>query len=254
MGDNLTIVGPEPSCGAGEKRSGRVNIEALLLMAKYDDEFRRLLLADRERAITESGIEFRPSERLILMNASRDNLESGIREFSLPGVTRESLSSWREAAAVILLLLTLMVGDVSCSGMPMGSSDPGVRCPAAVSEADMASFNDGWCGNDAFRLKASGVPAKTASGIDSRKDTAMKAAVLIAQVRIMEKFMGSCISGTGIMYNELADDGSSRWKEELKDVVKKGTMVAASWDADQNCSVIYEVKKTGLKEWVQSCY
>lgn len=50
MDDKLTIVGPEPA-GISMAVPGTVNIVALLLMARYDDQFRSLLLSDRVRAL-----------------------------------------------------------------------------------------------------------------------------------------------------------------------------------------------------------
>nr|HPQ55462.1 hypothetical protein [Spirochaetota bacterium] len=90
MDDKLTIVGPEPS-GKGRSAPSRVNIEALLLMAKYNDEFRQLLLSDRPRAIEECGMSFSDAERLLLKSVPREKLEASIESFSMEGVTRETL-------------------------------------------------------------------------------------------------------------------------------------------------------------------
>ena len=114
MDDKLTIVGPEPS-GEAPSAPARVNIEALLLMAKYDDGFRDLLLSDRPRALRESGIAFSNAEKLLLAAVSREKLAVSIGEFSMRGVTQESLPSWNEAAAIILLVMTMLVGP-ACQG------------------------------------------------------------------------------------------------------------------------------------------
>ena len=105
--DKLTILGPEPTAPEERSPQKRVNIEALLLMAKYDEGFKERLFEDRDKALTESGIDFTPGEKLLLTNISDQQLEENIKEFRVPGVTKKSLSNWAKAAAVILLLSSL---------------------------------------------------------------------------------------------------------------------------------------------------
>ena len=105
--DKLTIVGPEPTKPFFKKPQKKVNIEALLLMAKYDDDFKKKLLTDREKALAECGINFTTSEKLLLTNISDNQLTENINEFRVPGVTKKSLPNWTKAAVVILLLSTV---------------------------------------------------------------------------------------------------------------------------------------------------
>jgi hypothetical protein len=105
--DKLTIVGPEPTGTEDRKPQKRVNVEALLLMAKYDDGFKERLFADREKALLDSGIDFTPGEKLLLTNITDEQLAENIDEFRVPGVTKKSLPTWAKAAQVIFLLSTL---------------------------------------------------------------------------------------------------------------------------------------------------
>ena len=110
MGDDkLTIVGPEPTGTVSKTAHKKINIDALLLMAKYDEDFKEKLLNDRETALTDSGIDFSAGEKMLLNNISDEQLAENILEFRVAGVTKKSLPSWAKAAAVILLLSSLMI-------------------------------------------------------------------------------------------------------------------------------------------------
>jgi hypothetical protein len=94
-----------------------LNVEAILLMAKYDEDFRKRLLEDRSAALEETGLDLSHAERILLTSSSDEQLSRSIREFRVPGVSRKSLSSWAKAAAVILLLSSLTLTDLSCDGV-----------------------------------------------------------------------------------------------------------------------------------------
>jgi len=87
----------------------KVNIEAILLMAKYDDSFKKMLFNDREKALLDSGINFTPGQRMLLTNITDEQLAQNIDEFRIPGVTKKTLPNWAKAAAVILLLSSIML-------------------------------------------------------------------------------------------------------------------------------------------------
>ncbi|MFC1572071.1 hypothetical protein ACFL6M_00575 [Candidatus Eisenbacteria bacterium] len=118
MKNRLTIVGPEPSGPERHGRRKRLNVETVLLMAKYDGGFHRRLFADRETALAETGLNFSPAEKLMLLSISEDQLRQSIAEFRMPGIHRESLKSWARAAAVVLLLTTLSMADFACDSGP----------------------------------------------------------------------------------------------------------------------------------------
>jgi len=106
----------------------KINIEALLLMAKYDESFKQKLFANRNEAMCESGLDFTPAEKMILENISDEQLKENINEFRVEGITKKSLTNWTKAAAVILLLTSLLLVDVDVEACIMGVK-PGPRPP-----------------------------------------------------------------------------------------------------------------------------
>jgi hypothetical protein len=125
--DKLTIVGPEPSASKSKMPAGKLNVEALLLMAKYDRGFREELFRDREKALAASGLELTAGERVLLSSISDEQLSQNIQEFRIPGVSGTSLPSWAKAAAVVLLLSSLALSDISCSSASGPDDDPSDR-------------------------------------------------------------------------------------------------------------------------------
>jgi hypothetical protein len=108
MHDKLTIVGPEPSEKRSDANPVSVNIESLLLMAKYDEVFRRQLLHEREHTISGAGIPFTEQEKRLLLSVSDKQLQEYITAFTVKGITKRSLKSWACAASVILLVPTIL--------------------------------------------------------------------------------------------------------------------------------------------------
>jgi hypothetical protein len=125
LDDKLTIVGPEPSASKSKMPAGKLNIEALLLMAKYDRPFREALLKDRKKALADSGLELTAGERVLLTNISDEQLSQNIKEFRVPGISRTSLPSWAKAAAVVLLLSSLALSEIRCGSDSPSEPDPG---------------------------------------------------------------------------------------------------------------------------------
>ncbi len=253
MDDKLTIVGPEPS---GDRRSApaRVNVEALLLMAKYDDDFRAMLLADRARALDECGIAFSESEMMLLSSVPNAKLEVHVAEFSMKGVTRESLPSWKEAAAIIILVMTVLVGS-SCQDSPaVKGIVPDRRQQGCVElkDSDIDNGTSQWCDPDTFRIWATGAPKKNETDIEKRKDQSYKEAVLLAKYMILEKFIGARIEAGGLVADDYVQPGMAEYKKEMKDIIGKGTVVAWKWDAEQNCAVVFQIRKPGLRRWAES--
>ena len=94
MDRKITIVGPEPTPPHRGNSPRKVNIDAVLLMAKYDESFRRRLLADRGAVLKETGLDLSLGEELLLLHVPDEQLEQDIEEFRIPGVSRSSLASW----------------------------------------------------------------------------------------------------------------------------------------------------------------
>jgi hypothetical protein len=123
--DKLTIVGPEPSVSKSKMPAGKLNIEALMLMAKYDRGFREALFKDRKKALAASGLELTAGERVLLTTISDEQLTQNIKEFRVPGVSKASLPSWAKAAAVVLLLSSLALSEISCGSDSPSEPDRG---------------------------------------------------------------------------------------------------------------------------------
>lgn len=109
MSNYLTTVGPEPVGSNGDKSLRKVNIEALLLMAKYNDNFQKKLIEDRKQALIDSGIEFSKGEKTLLKNIEIKKLKEYIKSFEIKGITKKSLKSWASAASIIMLLSSLLI-------------------------------------------------------------------------------------------------------------------------------------------------
>jgi hypothetical protein len=107
-------------------------------------------------------------------------------------------------------------------------------------------LTEGWVDDNTFRIAAAGVPKKNITNIIQRKETAKRAATLNAMYQIIEKFCGSKIEGAAGMEDyELTGIAVS---QELKATLRAGSVKKSTWDEEQNCEVIYEVKATGLKK------
>lgn len=229
-----------PAPGPHQQRPRRVSVDALMLMAKYDDGFRELLLSDRGRALGESGIRFSPAERMLLEGIGREQLERNIECFTIPGVTRKNLPDWRAAASVMVLVSSILFGFDACSH-PQS---------AGLSESSIGQ-TEGWIDNDTFRVMSAGVFKKTITDMEERKKSSYHAALLNARYIMMEKFKGSFIEGCGgiMAYNP----NSPKSLNNLKQVAWDGTLIADSerYDEEGNCSILYEVKKPGLKKYIQ---
>ena len=120
MEDKLTIVGPEPTDSKNTSPQKRVNIEALLLMARYNKNFRKKLINNRKAAIKESGLCLSQGEKLLLNSISNIKLEENIKEFRIKGVTKKSLPRWTKAMSVVLLISTLATSVISCPTVTRG--------------------------------------------------------------------------------------------------------------------------------------
>ena len=245
MSDKLTIVGPEPDDSEFKIPLDRVNIEALMLMAKYNSDFRLLLFSNREEALTESGIQFNQSEKMILKNISDEKLANNINQFYIPGIDEKSLVNWRKAASVILLVTSIMITGFNCS-------KDGFTRGAIANHGE--TRKNGWVDKDTIIITAVGLPKSTLSDIQERKDSAFDAAVLNAHYQTIEKFKGAKIEGTtGIVSDEWAEEGR-KIRKELVRIIKSGTVRNVQWDNEQACEIDYQVKHKGLKVYIQQAW
>jgi len=109
---------------------------------------------------------------------------------------------------------------------------------------------EGWIDDDTYRLAAAGVPNRKLTNIVARKASSKRAAILNAQYQVLEKFKGSKIEGAAGM-SDFENTGIAI-AQEVSGVVKGGSVKKVTYDKDQNCEIIYEVKAKGLKKKVSA--
>jgi hypothetical protein len=142
---------------------------------------------------------------------------------------------------VIMLALLVSAGAlvafVSCGGPKIGGTLEG-----------KTYVTEGWVDDDTFRIAAAGVAKKDLTNIVQRRESSKRAAILNAQYQVIEKFKGSKIEGASGMENfEMTGIAVA---QELKAITKGGSVAKVTWDDDQNCEIIYEVRAKGLKKKV----
>ncbi|MFC1670385.1 hypothetical protein ACFL20_08325 [Spirochaetota bacterium] len=105
---------------------------------------------------------------------------------------------------------------------------------------------EGWVNSNTFRVKAVGVPKKGLTNKYQRRATAKEAALIMAQKRIIEKFVGAAIEGASGMAD--AQSTGIAVAKEFSGFVKGGSIVKETYDNEQNCEVVYQVESRGLKK------
>ncbi len=107
-----------------------------------------------------------------------------------------------------------------------------------------------WVDDDTFRMVGMGIPMEGSTNVVQRKRTAQEAAELDAQYRILQKFLGAKVVGASGMKN-FQHTGTAVAKEAAGHI-RGGNTFSVTWDDQQNCEVVYEVKSPGLKKRVKS--
>ncbi len=109
---------------------------------------------------------------------------------------------------------------------------------------------EGWVDNDTFRLVTMGVAKKTLTNKVQRRASAQEAAVLDARRKILEKFKGAKTeAASGMSDFEMTGVAVA---SEVAGVVAGGSVIKATYDTEDNCEVVYEVKAKGLKKKVSA--
>jgi len=108
--------------------------------------------------------------------------------------------------------------------------------------------SEGWVSPDIFRVTATGAPKPGLTNKIQKRGTAKEAALIMGQKRVLEKFVGARVEGAA----GAADYASTgiAVSKEFGGMVKGGTIVKETYDEDDNCEVIYQVEKKGLKKMV----
>ncbi len=144
-------------------------------------------------------------------------------------------------ALMIGIALTVALSFVftSCTGSKPGGTVKGETFK-----------NEQWVDNDTYRIAAAGIAKKTLTNKIQRRESAKRAAVLNAQYQVLEKFKGSKIEGaSGMSDFEMTGIAIA---QEVQGVIKGGSVQSFTYDEEDNCEVIYEVKAKDLKKKVQA--
>jgi hypothetical protein len=110
-------------------------------------------------------------------------------------------------------------------------------------------ITEGWVSPDIFRVTATGVPKEGLTNKVQRRGTAKEAAEIMAQKRIIEKFVGSRLEGAAGA-SDYASTGIAVQKE-FGGLVRGGTIVKSTYDDDDNCELVYQVEKKNLRKEVE---
>jgi len=107
-----------------------------------------------------------------------------------------------------------------------------------------------WVDKDTYRIAAAGVSNSKLTNKIQRRESAKRAAILNAQYQVLEKFKGSTIEGAAGMSN--FESTGIAIAQEVSGYVKGGSVVKATYDDEDNCEIIYEVKAKDLKKKVEA--
>jgi hypothetical protein len=106
---------PKRRHGPVDKVKVPVGVEKILYHAADNDEFKRLLLEDREAAITSTNVRLRESEEAVLKSVSDDALDAMIDRIVARNPRRRRFMGLVAAAAASLAAGTAVIGcDVGC--------------------------------------------------------------------------------------------------------------------------------------------
>ena len=137
----------------------------------------------------------------------------------------------------LVVVLAVMVVYTACGGGKMGGQ---IKGDSFVTE--------GWIGDDIFRVTSTGVPKEGLTNEVQKKGTAQEAALIMAQKRIIEKFVGARLEGAA----GAADYASTgiAVSKEFGGLVKGGTIVKTTYDQDCNAEIVYQIESKGLRKRV----
>lgn len=111
-----TIVGGSPMNRLVQASTLPLNVERLLIQAALSREFRRRLLADREAAAAEAGIDLLPEERELLSHINNETLERTIDVVIMPPVSRRRFLKRAASSVVLALAGGALLTQAACGG------------------------------------------------------------------------------------------------------------------------------------------
>lgn len=177
------------------------------------------------------------------------------------------MTRWNHAAGHSLSLILIIMLSLLYYAACRSSRESQINltaCGTKLTAEVIGSFVDGFCGNDAYRVRAEYVPGKTGTGPGMGKEKAMQNAVTLARMRMIEKFRGMCSEQWAMAPHGDEKSGamkawkkSSRlrelWFDELKKIIPEGTVIATAWRNNGTCVIIYELRMPGLRKRSERC-
>lgn len=146
----------------------------------------------------------------------------------------------KKAFAISLVLG--LAGLVACGGSASTKSQL---------KGDVEDYqSEGWLNDETFQVRALGAPNPDAKGFVRRRTQAERAALLNAQARVIELLVGAKVEGA-----EGMDSGESTgfaMTKEFEAVLKGGQIIKKSYDADDNCEIVYRIHGKDLKKRAES--
>lgn len=139
---------------------------------------------------------------------------------------------------LVLVTCSIML-FISCASGGIGGSIKGET-----------TKTEGWIDEDTFRVSAKASAPDRFTKKIQRENAATDAATILAQCKIIEKFVGAQVKGvTGV--HDFENSGQAAAKE-ISAMIAGGSVLSQTCDDEQNCEVVYEVKAKGLKKKVTS--
>lgn len=108
---------------------------------------------------------------------------------------------------------------------------------------------EGWLNDDTYRVVAIGIPKQSIENKMKRKITSKEAAITMAQRNILSRFRGATITSKSEI-NE-GETTSLKITRELKGVLQGGQVLKETYDEEDNCEIIYEIRSVGLRKRIE---
>lgn len=110
--------------------------------------------------------------------------------------------------------------------------------------------SEGWLDDNTFQVRTLGAPNPDAKGFVRRRTQSEEAALLAAQKRVIELLVGAKIEGAS--NSDSGELGGLAISKEFEGVVKGGSIVRKTFDAEDNCEITYRIHRDGLREMAES--
>lgn len=143
--------------------------------------------------------------------------------------------------AAIVLTVGVVFALTSCGGSKIGGQVEG-----------KSYKTEGWIDPDTYRLTTTGCPGKLGEGKPQtlKRKFSREAARLDAQRLVLAKFKGEKVEAAAGMKD--FEVSGVALAAEVEGTVKGGSIIKETYQEDDCCEIVYEVKAKGLKKKVQS--